>query len=137
MTQVKYAKKTKKRLKRFVRHQSDRFYRVPKSWRKPRGIDGRVRRRFRDCIKEPKIGYGTKKKDRYKARKTGKYTFVVRNLDDCECLINQGEMYDVYCAGNLSSRTRQTIIEKCQELGVKVLNADARVTVDEEEEDDD
>jgi len=46
-------------------------------------------------------------------------------------------MYDVYCAGNLSSRTRQTIIEKCQELGVKVLNADARVTAEEEEEDDD
>merc|ERR1739838_593127 len=131
MTQVQYAKKKKKRLKRFVRHQSDRFFRVPKSWRKPRGIDGRVRRRFRDNISMPNIGYGTKKADRFKARKTGKYSFVVRNKQDLECVKDQGDLYNVYLGRSLSIQTRSSIIEKAEEYGLKVLNKNARMKTEE------
>lgn len=35
----------KKRTKAFKRHQSDRYHGVKESWRKPKGIDNRVRRR--------------------------------------------------------------------------------------------
>ena len=49
----------KKRNKKFARHQSDRFMRIKNSsWRKPKGIDGRVRRRFKGCLPMPNIGYG-------------------------------------------------------------------------------
>lgn len=49
----------KKRTKKFARHQSDRFMRIKNSsWRKPKGIDGRVRRRFKGCLPMPNIGYG-------------------------------------------------------------------------------
>merc|ERR1712026_160730 len=134
MTKVVYAKKVKKRLKRFVGHQSDRFLRVPKSWRKPRGIDGRVRRRFRDNISMPNIGYGTKKKDRFKARKTGKYTFVVRNEQDLQCMKGQEEVYDVYLAKSLSSKKRRDILEKATEMNIRVLNKDARNKAEEANE---
>lgn len=33
----------KKRTKAFKRHQSDRYHGVKESWRKPKGIDNRVR----------------------------------------------------------------------------------------------
>jgi large subunit ribosomal protein L32e len=37
----------KKRTKKFTRHFSNRFMRVKDTWRKPRGIDSSMRRRFK------------------------------------------------------------------------------------------
>ena len=45
----------KKRTAQFKRHQSDRFNRVGESWRKPKGIDNCVRRRFKGQAVMPKV----------------------------------------------------------------------------------
>merc|ERR1712070_240134 len=126
-----YQKKNIKRLKKFNRHQSDRFFRVKKSWRKPRGIDSRVRRRFRDNIKMPNIGFRTKKADRFKTRKTGKYSFLVRDEKDLECLKNQNNFYEVYMKRSLSSSTRKKLIKRAKVLGLKVINENARLRGEE------
>merc|ERR1719181_2481869 len=126
-----YQKKNVKRLKKFIRHQSDRFFRVKKNWRKPRGIDSRVRRRFRDNIKMPNVGYRTKKTDRFKTRKTGKYSFVVRDEKDLECLKNQNNFYEIYMGRSLSSSTRKKLLRRARVLGLKVINENARLRGEE------
>ena len=59
----------KKRTKKFARHQSDQFIRIrDSSWRKPKGIDSSVRRRFKGTLPMPKIGYGERMRARARAR---------------------------------------------------------------------
>jgi ribosomal protein L32E len=51
----KHIKIVKKHTNTFNRHQSDRFKCVDPSWRKPKGIDNRVRRRFKGQAAMPKV----------------------------------------------------------------------------------
>jgi hypothetical protein len=53
----------KKRTAQFKRHQSDRFDRVGESWRKPKGIDNCVRRRFKGQAVMPKVRLTSRKDD--------------------------------------------------------------------------
>merc|ERR1712032_1684671 len=48
-----------KRTKKFTRHQSDRYDKLKRNWRRPKGIDNRVRRKFKGMYKMPNIGYGS------------------------------------------------------------------------------
>ncbi|KEY65598.1 hypothetical protein S7711_08786 [Stachybotrys chartarum IBT 7711] len=119
----------KKRTKRFERHQSDRFMRVGPSWRRPKGIDSRVRRRFRGTIAMPSIGYGSNKKTRYLSP-SGHKTFLVSNVNDVELLLMHNRSYAAEIASNVSSRKRIDIIARAKQLGVKVTNSKAKVTTE-------
>ena len=119
----------KKRTKRFFRHQSDRFMCVDPSWRKPKGIDSRVRRRFRGTISMPKIGYRTNKKTRY-MMPSGHKAFLVNNVKDVELLLMHNRSYAAEIAHGVSSRKRVDIIARAKQLGVKVTNSKAKVTTE-------
>lgn len=119
----------KKRTARFFRHQSDRFDRVGASWRKPKGIDGGVRRRFRGMISMPKIGYRTNKKTRY-MMPSGHKSFLVNNVKDLDLLLMHNRTYAAEIASAVSSRKRIDIIARAKQLGVKVTNSKAKVTTE-------
>ena len=82
----------KKRLKKFTRPQSDRFKNFTASWRRPKGIDGVVRRRFKDIWLMPKIGYGSNKKTKH-LMPDGFQKFVVSNVADLEVLLMHNGKY--------------------------------------------
>ena len=119
--------KVVKRRKKFVRHQSDRKIAVKPNWRKQKGIDSRVRRKFKGCgVVQPNIGYGTNKKHRH-ILPNGMLKAVVHNMADLELLMMHNRRYCAEVAHNVSARKRKEIVERAMQLDVKVLNKDARV----------
>merc|ERR1719511_483600 len=134
MTKVtKYAKPVKKRTKKFIGHQNDRFKRVKPSWRKPKGIDSRVRRRFRDNRKLPNIGYRNKKTHRF-LLPNNKYKFTVCNPADVDVLLMSKHSHCVEIGRQVGSKKRKIIIEKCDKLGLICINRKARLETEEQEQ---
>eukprot|EP00752_Nemacystus_decipiens_P009153 g8176.t1 len=122
----------KKRTKKFARHQTDRFMRIKNSsWRKPKGIDGRVRRRFKGCLPMPNIGYGSDKRTR-NILPNGFYKFLVHNVKELELLLMHNRKYAAEIAHNVSSRKRKEIVERAGQLHIRVTNAGAKLSAEED-----
>ena len=83
VTPIVKAKIVKKRTKSFERHHYQRFKKLGNTWRKSKGIDSRVRRRFKGTIPQPSIGYGSDKATR-NLLPNGFYKFVVNNPKELE-----------------------------------------------------
>lgn len=122
----------KKRTKKFIRHQSDRYHKIKTNWRRPKGIDNRVRRRFKGQIPLVNIGYGSDKKTRH-LTPDGFRRFVVSNVDELEVLLMQNRRYAAEIAHNVSAKKRIAIVEKAKSMNIKVLNANARVRSQEQQ----
>ena len=116
--------------KKFNRHQWDRKIAVKKSWRRPKGIDGRCRRQMKGLPKLPKIGYGTAKAQRH-LLPNGLLKFVVANVKDLELLMMHNRTYAAEIAHSVSSQKRKAIVERAEQLNIKVTNANARLRAEE------
>ena len=117
----------KKKTNTFARFQSDRFDRVKESWRKPRGIDNRVRRKFRGSKLMPKIGYGSNKSTRFQLQ-NGLYPFDVKTVKDIDLLLMHNEKYAAVISHNLNARNRKLVLERAAELNIKIINKVAKLT---------
>lgn len=122
----------KKRTRKFKRHQSDTKIRVKESWRRQKGIDSRVRRKWRGKVTMPNIGYGSNKKTRHMLP-NGFYKFLVHNVRELDMLMMQNRVYCAEIAHGVSSRNRIAILDRAAQLAIKVTNAGARVKVEETE----
>ncbi|XP_014664525.1 PREDICTED: 60S ribosomal protein L32-like [Priapulus caudatus] len=122
----------KKRVKRFIRHQSDRYVKVKKNWRKPKGIDNRVRRRFKGQYLMPSIGYGSAKKTKHMLP-DGFRKFLVHNIKELEVLMMQNRRFCAEISHSVSARKRKAIVERAAQLAIKVTNPNARLRSEENE----
>merc|ERR1711897_114482 len=122
----------KKRTKKFSRFQADRFKRMNQAWRKPRGIDCRVRRKFKGSTVLPNIGYGSDKKTRFRL-KNGFYKFLVQSPADLEMLLMHNEKYAVEIAHNVGAKKRKEIVERADQLKLPVPNRFSRLRTEENE----
>ncbi|CAM6121376.1 unnamed protein product [Calypogeia fissa] len=122
----------KKRVKKFKRMQSDRKICVKENWRRPKGIDSRVRRKFKGCTLMPNIGYGSNKKTRH-VLPNGFVKFLVHNVADVELLLMHNRKYAAEIAHNVSTLKRKAIVERAAQLNIAMTNGNARLRSQEDE----
>merc|ERR1712096_128149 len=122
----------KKKTTKFKRPQSDLFDRVGESWRRPKGIDSRVRRKFKGKVLMPNIGYGPNKKTRH-ILPDGFKKFLIQNVADLELLLMYNRTYAAEIGHAVSRKTREAIVERAKVLDIKVLNAAAHMRTEDNE----
>ena len=71
---------------------------LQESWRRPKGIDSRVRRKFKGKTLMPNIGYGSNKKTRHMLP-DGFRMFLINNLADLELLLMYNRTYAAEVTG--------------------------------------
>ena len=102
------------------------------SWRRPKGIDSRVRRKFKGVTLMPNVGYGSDKKTRHYLP-NGFKKFVVHNTSDLELLMMHNRTYCAEIAHNVSTKKRKAIVERASQLDIVVTNRLARLRSQEDE----
>merc|ERR1711877_45451 len=110
ITPASKPKIVKKRTKKFTRHQSDRYNKLSRNWRKPKGIDNRVRRRFKGMYVMPNIGFGSAKNTRHMLP-TGFRKVLVHNVKELEVLMMQNKKFCAKIAHGVSAKNRKVLVE--------------------------
>ncbi|MHA1832664.1 MAG: 50S ribosomal protein L32e [Candidatus Baldrarchaeia archaeon] len=124
-------KKIKSKKPDFVRYESWRYKRVKPNWRKPKGIDSKVREKRKGWIKMPDVGYRSPKVIRG-LHPSGFEEVLVYRPEDLEKL--DPTKHAVRIAHTVGTRKRLTILEKAEELELVVLNPTEEVRRGEIEE---
>merc|ERR1712223_1130297 len=132
ITPASRPKIVKKRTKKFTRHQSDRYKKLTRNWRKPKGIDNRGRRRFKGMYLMPNIGYGSAKTTKHMLP-IGFRKVLVHNIKELEVLMMQNKKFRAEIAHGVSAKNRKTLVERAQQLCIRVTNANARLRSEENE----
>ncbi len=104
---------------KFVRQESWRYKRLSEKWRKPKGIDSKMRLRVKGWPKIVKVGYRGPKLARG-LHPSGYRDVLVHNLDELKGLNPKQDAARL--ASGLGAKKRKELIEKAKELGIKVLN---------------
>ena len=120
LTPASRPKIVKKRTKKFIRHQSDRYVKLSDSWRKPKGIDNRVRRKFKGMYLMPNIGYGSNSKTRH-MMPSGFKKVLVHNMKELEVLMMQNKTYCAEIARGVSAKNRLVLEDGNISVGIPHL----------------
>jgi large subunit ribosomal protein L32e len=103
----------------FVRPESWRYVRLHPEWRKPKGLDNKVRKSIKGWPRRVKVGYrGPVGVRGYHS--SGLVEVLVHNPDDLSRVVPGKEV--VRMAGAVGARKRAEIMKRASELGLRVLN---------------
>lgn len=103
----------------FVRQESWRYKRVKPNWRRPRGIDSKMRIEKKGWPASPKVGYGSPKEIKG-LHPSGFSEVLVHRVEDLKKL--DPAVHAVRIAGSVGKRKRLEIYKEAVKAGLKILN---------------
>ncbi|MCS7093785.1 MAG: 50S ribosomal protein L32e [Candidatus Aenigmarchaeota archaeon] len=105
--------------KRFRRPLSECIKRIGESWRRPKGLQSKVRQKIKGKLKMPDIGY-KKPEDVRGLHPCGLKEVLVRNLKDLENL--DPSKVTIRISSKVGKKKRSEIVKKAKEMNIKILN---------------
>jgi large subunit ribosomal protein L32e len=116
---LRESKKKKAKKPKFRRQESWRYKRVKTSWRRPRGIDSRMRQKKKGLPKSVNIGYKGPKKTRH-LHPLGYKEVLIHNQNELVMINPDEEIARI--AHTVGARKRSQIIDYAENLGVIIVN---------------
>jgi large subunit ribosomal protein L32e len=113
----------------FRRQESWRYERLKKSWRRPRGIDSKMRKKVKGWPRSPGVGYRSPKETRG-LHPSGYEEVIVRNVDDVRKVDPKTQAIRI--ARQVGARKEVEISAIADELKIHVLNPRKALELEEE-----
>jgi len=110
----------------FNRYHSDRYLRLKPSWRRPRGIDSRMRKKHSGMPVMPSKRYKKSEIVRH-ILPNGLREVVIHNVDELRALTSVNRRYCATIGHAISARKRVEIVNEARLLGICVTNEKARL----------
>jgi large subunit ribosomal protein L32e len=103
----------------FVRQESWRYVRIHPEWRKPKGVDSKMRRQDKGWPPLVRVGYRGPAEARG-LHPSGHREVMVYNASDLASLVPGRDVARV--GGTVGAKKRAVILERATELGLRVVN---------------
>lgn len=116
---VEKRKEIAKHRPRFVRQESWRYGRLRSMWRKPKGVDNKVRRQDKGAVALVKIGYRGPVAARG-LHPSGHFESLVYRASDLQTLVPGRDVARV--GGTVGAKKRAAILARAKELGITIVN---------------